>query len=613
MTIVQVSRITQRKGLAEDLPQPLASAELGWAVDQRRLFIGNGSLSEGAPVVGNTEILTEFSDLLAFTTAYTYQGTAAGYTVQTGPSTSFPVSQSLQQRLDSFAIVTEFGATGDGTTDDTEAINRALFQLYCRESNPQVRRGLFFPAGVYKISDTLLIPPYCRLYGEGANSSIISFQVETWSGGTAYQDGTLVRTGSDPTYTYYRALSDVPAQIGGSPVPLSNTTYWDSVSLPSYVVQTADSLQQSGTSLGLRGATLPRNVEVADLSLQTSVIQTSEVHNILLCDRLQQATFERVNFAGPLTNVDLTAAAEDLSAVRFSSVLAVPTSNITFDKCKFSGVNYAITTNLINPITMTSYNDYLYDTKNVIVANSWFDTLYQGVILEDSVNGGPRGFRITNNIFDNIYAQGVLFTGCQLNATAANTFYDVANSFGGTATHVIIDIDTANNVSISDMFERTAAQAATYPRIRIYDATSGLIPPSIGMTNAEESRLGSYSRLVGTEVEITDGATGTVFGPVDLSRDPYTSNGYAAFVMDYTIRRVNAGLDIVRTGSLTVVGLSGDDSSVDVSSWSDDFTETADTLVSLGVTESGNTVTVTYNAVSNGNDGSIAYSVRHLT
>jgi len=65
VALVQVSRITNRKGLAENLPQ-LAGAELGWAIDERRLFIGNGTLEEGAPTIGNTEILTEYStDALA--------------------------------------------------------------------------------------------------------------------------------------------------------------------------------------------------------------------------------------------------------------------------------------------------------------------------------------------------------------------------------------------------------------------------------------------------------------------------------------------------------------------------------------------------------------------
>ena len=60
MAIVQISQITNRKGLAENLPQ-LAGAELGWSTDTRQLWIGNGTLADGAPVIGNTEILTEFS------------------------------------------------------------------------------------------------------------------------------------------------------------------------------------------------------------------------------------------------------------------------------------------------------------------------------------------------------------------------------------------------------------------------------------------------------------------------------------------------------------------------------------------------------------------------
>jgi hypothetical protein len=63
VAIVQISRITNRKGLQENLPQ-LAGAELGWSIDSRRLYIGNGTLQEGAPVIGNTEILTEFSEIV---------------------------------------------------------------------------------------------------------------------------------------------------------------------------------------------------------------------------------------------------------------------------------------------------------------------------------------------------------------------------------------------------------------------------------------------------------------------------------------------------------------------------------------------------------------------
>lgn len=62
MAIVQISRITNRRGLQQDLPQ-LAPGELGWCLDTRLLFIGNGTLEEGSPAIGNTEVLTEFSDI----------------------------------------------------------------------------------------------------------------------------------------------------------------------------------------------------------------------------------------------------------------------------------------------------------------------------------------------------------------------------------------------------------------------------------------------------------------------------------------------------------------------------------------------------------------------
>ena len=235
MAIVQISRITARKGLQEDLPQPLAGAELGWAIDDRRLFIGNGTLEEGAPVVGNTEVLTEFSDILGYTTQYTYKGEVAGYTAQTGPTSGAPITQSLQSRLDSYVVVTDFGATGNGLTDDTAAINRALYQLYCIQDNSQVRRSLYFPAGTYVISDTIKVPPYARLYGDGANSSILRFQVQYWTANTAYAEGVLVYyvAGS----AYYRSVAEVPA----TSITIVDTNYWAVTTLPPYVLRTADS------------------------------------------------------------------------------------------------------------------------------------------------------------------------------------------------------------------------------------------------------------------------------------------------------------------------------------------------------------------------------------
>ena len=54
MAIVQISQIKHRRGTNENLPQ-LSSAELGWSVDTQQLYIGNGTLAEGAPQIGRSE------------------------------------------------------------------------------------------------------------------------------------------------------------------------------------------------------------------------------------------------------------------------------------------------------------------------------------------------------------------------------------------------------------------------------------------------------------------------------------------------------------------------------------------------------------------------------
>lgn len=175
MAVTQISRIQHRRGLEQDLPQ-LASAELGWSLDTRKLYIGNGTLDEGAPTLGVTEILTEYSDLTALLGTYTFVGNVTGYTVQTGSSLLNPVTRSFQQKFDDFVNVRDFGATGNGIDDDYAAINRAITQIYRTTNNltdPRTRRTIYIPGGTYLTSNTIQIPPFARLVGDGINSTII--------------------------------------------------------------------------------------------------------------------------------------------------------------------------------------------------------------------------------------------------------------------------------------------------------------------------------------------------------------------------------------------------------------------------------------------------------
>ena len=97
MAVVQISRIQVRRGKKgqTNLPQ-LASGELGWAVDSQELYIGNGSVSEGAPQVGNTKILTTADNIFDIADQYEYRKNDS--IIQTGATARTPIRASIQQQ-----------------------------------------------------------------------------------------------------------------------------------------------------------------------------------------------------------------------------------------------------------------------------------------------------------------------------------------------------------------------------------------------------------------------------------------------------------------------------------------------------------------------------------
>lgn len=68
-----------------------------------------------------------------------------------------------------FVKVTDYGAVGDGVTDDTEALERAF--AYAGENQVAV----YFPAGIYMIRRPLTLMSGMEIYGDGYNSIIRKF------------------------------------------------------------------------------------------------------------------------------------------------------------------------------------------------------------------------------------------------------------------------------------------------------------------------------------------------------------------------------------------------------------------------------------------------------
>lgn len=170
MSIIQISRVQVRRGRTSQAGFPqLASGEFGWSIDQQELFIGNGSVTEGAPQVGNTRILTENDSnfFLLSAPSYTYKNTPSGPTVQTGPIENPYISRTIQDTLDDTVNIRKFGAAGDGITDDTGALQRAITHA------AKNKKVLDLNEGTYRISGEILIPPFAELRGAGSDKTSI--------------------------------------------------------------------------------------------------------------------------------------------------------------------------------------------------------------------------------------------------------------------------------------------------------------------------------------------------------------------------------------------------------------------------------------------------------
>ena len=204
MAVYQISRIQIRRGQANQgtgLPQ-LASGEMAWAIDTQELYIGNGAVSEGAPAVGNTKVLTA-NDLssqagLINSIYYTYKVTDTS--VQTGYTVNTPVSRSLQERLDDDATLTNFISKSDKDSNDyTYAIQHAINQLFLNASGTasttvKNRIKLKLPAGTYNTSGTIFLPSYVTLEGAGSDKTIINFNPALTVTGTTVYNSSIIST-----------------------------------------------------------------------------------------------------------------------------------------------------------------------------------------------------------------------------------------------------------------------------------------------------------------------------------------------------------------------------------------------------------------------------------
>jgi hypothetical protein len=419
VAVVQISKIQLRRGRknsATGLPQ-LSSGEMGWAIDTQELYIGNGAVSEGAPAVGNTKILTETDDLFEIAKDYTYkEGTGS---VTTGPDSSNPVVRTLQERLDDSVTIAAFGATGVATQDATVLLQRAIDQLYLNngnESNVSNRVVLNLLPGVYKITDTIYIPPNATIVGAGADKTIIR---QDTAGKSIF------------------------------------TTVSDESSPGNYIINGEYNTQA-------------RNIKLTGMKLET----TADSKGLVL-QSCRDSYFENITIVGPWINTDgINEDSETTSSVGMmwnSKNGGVETVRNEFTNCHVDGFAYGIVSNW-------DINDNVISTSNF--SNLGYGIAFGKNLLIDGnvANGtstGPHNNIISDCVFTNIYREAILVTEGTYNVSRGNKFNMCGNDGGSDAQPIypVIRFSVLGNESTGDFFTRTKKLSYTQGEIVTGSAT----------------------------------------------------------------------------------------------------------------------------------------------
>jgi hypothetical protein len=359
-------------------------------------------VADGAPAVGNTEIMTAGSSSFTTSLSHTYKGYLGDSTpIVTGATGD--VSRTVQKRLDDYVSVKDFGAVGDDSTADVVAIQRAIDELYSDtdQDDARSRRILFFPAGTYRIAASLTIPPFAHLVGEGPDKTIIK----------------------------------------------------NSASAPALVTEDDDGNVYG--NIGDSGATTPTQIQISNMTIRTTV-----AHGGLSIDNATKVFVNNVKFQG--TFVSGGTDASNSKGVTVRSTTLLPCSYIVFDQCQFTGfarlvdMSFDVTNvRFTNCDFSTAYygallgaemdgstNGLTKGPRDIQFSGSSWSTIGQQAILVAPATGADSGTGPRNIIsYGNWYAE-----------TVANNF-DGVNSISEVP---VLQFDNDECTSTLDFFERTS-------------------------------------------------------------------------------------------------------------------------------------------------------------
>ena len=197
MAVIQISRIQHRRGqkLTTGIPQ-LSSAELAWAVDTQELFIGNGTIAEGAPYIGNTRIITEHSNVFE-NAVYTF--------MKRKPDAPPPVDhipqgneRKLQDKLDEYVSVLDYLVNDENDNILWAETFEAAIDDLCALTH-KYRKVIMIPTGTYTFQRSWSLQSGVILRGETQANTILdmgSYTIySTEASGVKLQNFTITGSG----------------------------------------------------------------------------------------------------------------------------------------------------------------------------------------------------------------------------------------------------------------------------------------------------------------------------------------------------------------------------------------------------------------------------------
>lgn len=523
MAVIEIAKIQVRRGQENQtgIPQ-LAGGEFAWAEDTENLYIGL-KREDGGARDANIRILTEndarlftnFVSTAALNSLYTWELNSADDITSTSTVTA-KIIRYTQDKLDDFVNVADFGviaSTGTEVNDCSIELQLAVDNLFLGknvewndveyDSTLQYNKKLYFPAGIYKIGETVKIPRNTVIVGEGIDKTILE----------------VITTGSGVFQTV-----DYEGRRNESPYSPSNLLQGE-----------FDATSTSSLTFSITGPGRPKNIHIEGMTLRHS---TSTSLNgglsLISLDCVDNAIIRDVKFQGHETWTS-PGSTPDYVGIDLRGYTALLTSeNIVIDNCQFTGLYYDVKSN--------------YNTNNIVIQNSSFTSSTFGIAFSTTTNvlasDGPTYNRILNNKFQDIYNQGI-FVGPNLSGaptfhvTENNSFVKVGdrgdtqgNSSAGTS---VIRFATPGNASVNNYFGREKfhnLKLGTSP-----DSTSTYYPLIDGRATID---LNSVTT-----------ATATAFADTPIMRLPITGNAQY-LQLKYTAISAETVDNIQRFGTLQI-------------------------------------------------------------